>query len=181
MADSLLFQNKHDSTAMPALMVEGSHTPDALAAASAVYISAAGSAMLQNGSQALKPCDCWLWFAVESGNLVLGSEEITFSLRAGDCCMLPPASANVTVEVSQEARILWMMAILRILMSLCMSIPQMASPGHASNSPTRDPLGAIPSVPPTSRKDGIACSSPEKTNWICPSDGSPANLSIWRR
>lgn len=109
MADSLLFQNKPDLTAMPALMVEGAHIPDALAAASAVYISAAGSAMLQNGSQTLKACDCWLWFAVESGSLALGNEDISFNLRAGDCCMLPPVSQNVVLEVNQEARVLWMM------------------------------------------------------------------------
>ena len=37
MADSLLFENKPEATEMPAVLVEGSHTPDALAGASGVY------------------------------------------------------------------------------------------------------------------------------------------------
>lgn len=109
MADSILFQNKQNATDMPALVVEGTHTPDALAAASAVYIAAAGSAMLQSGVQELRPCEHWLWFAVEGGSLVLSNEEVSFHLRSGDCCMLPPGSQGVTVEVHQEARVLWMM------------------------------------------------------------------------
>jgi len=35
MNDSLLFQMKPDQTDMPAVIVEGSHTPDSLASASA--------------------------------------------------------------------------------------------------------------------------------------------------
>ena len=60
MAESLLFQNKQDVD-MPAVLVEGSHTPDALAGASGVYIAASGSAMLQNGVQSLRPSEHWLW------------------------------------------------------------------------------------------------------------------------
>lgn len=109
MADSVLFQNKPDAAEMPALLIEGIHTPDALASASGVYIAAAGSAMLQNGTQALKPCESWLWFAVEGGALDLNGEDSSFSLRAGDCCMLPPGSHGVVLDVKQEARVLWMM------------------------------------------------------------------------
>ena len=108
MADSLLFQNKPDVD-MPAVLVEGAHTPDALAGASGVYIAASGSAMLQNGVQNLRTMEHWLWLAVESGNLELVNEETTLSLRAGDCCMLPPGSRGVSLDVHQEARMLWIM------------------------------------------------------------------------
>ena len=108
MADSLLFQNKPDVD-MPAVLVEGAHVPDALAGASGVYIAASGSAMLQNGVQNLRTMEHWLWLAVESGNLDLINEETTLSLRAGDCCMLPPGSRGVSLDVHQEARVLWIM------------------------------------------------------------------------
>ncbi|MBR0408048.1 MAG: helix-turn-helix transcriptional regulator [Clostridia bacterium] len=108
MADSLLFQNKPDVD-MPAVLVEGAHVPDALAGASGVYIAASGSAMLQNGVQNLRTMEHWLWLAVESGNLELVNEETTLSLRAGDCCMLPPGSRGVSLDVHQEARMLWIM------------------------------------------------------------------------
>ena len=108
MADSLLFQNKPDVD-MPAVLVEGAHVPDALAGASGVYIAASGSAMLQNGVQNLRTMEHWLWLAVENGNLDLINEETTLSLRAGDCCMLPPGSRGVSLDVHQEARVLWIM------------------------------------------------------------------------
>ena len=108
MADSLLFQNKPDVD-MPAVLVEGAHTPDALAGASGVYIAASGSAMLQNGVQNLRTMEHWLWLAVESGNLELVNDETTLSLRTGDCCMLPPGSRGVSLDVHQEARMLWIM------------------------------------------------------------------------
>ena len=109
MADSLLFENKPEATEMPAVLVEGSHTPDALAGASGVYIAASGSAMLQSGCQSLRTCDNWLWLAVEGGALTLSNEDASFHLRAGECCMLPPGSQGVTLEVPQEARVLWLM------------------------------------------------------------------------
>jgi len=109
MADSLLFQNKPDQADMPAVLVEGSHTPDALAGASGVYIAASGSAMLQSGLHHLRPMDHWLWLAVESGGLVLENEDVSLNLRAGDCCMLPPASRDVVLDAAQEARVLWIM------------------------------------------------------------------------
>ena len=109
MSDSLLFQNKPDQTDMPALLVEGSHTPDALAGASGVYIAAAGSAMLQSGTQSLKAMEHWLWLAVEGGTLVLENEDVSLTLRTGDCCMLPPLSQDVILDVGQEARVLWML------------------------------------------------------------------------
>ena len=109
MTESLLFQNKPDQTDMPAVLVEGAHIPDALAGASGIYIAASGSAMLQNGAQALRATEHWLWLAVESGNLALENENVSFTLRSGDCCMLPPGSRGVVLDVHQEARILWIM------------------------------------------------------------------------
>ena len=108
MADSLLFQNKPDVD-MPAVLVEGAHTPDALAGASGVYIAASGSAMLQSGAQNLRAMEHWLWLAVESGALELENEDVSLSLRGGDCCMLPPGSRGVMLDVHQEARVLWIM------------------------------------------------------------------------
>lgn len=108
MSESLLFRTKVNHPEMPALMIEGSHIPDALAGASGVYIAAAGSAMLQNGTQSLKPMEHWIWFAVESGSMTLENNEISISLRAGDCCMLPPVCHDVVLDVNQEARVLWM-------------------------------------------------------------------------
>ena len=108
MAESILFQFKADQAEMPAVLVEGAHTPDALAGASGVYIAAAGSAMLQSGLHALNPLEHWLWLAVESGGAELESEDVSLSLRSGECCMLPPGAAGVVLNVHQEARVLWM-------------------------------------------------------------------------
>ena len=108
MADSLLFQNKSDND-MPAVLVEGAHTPDALAGASGVYIAASGSAMLQSGIQNLRAMEHWLWLAVESGAMELENEDVSLTLRSGDCCMLPPGSRGVILDVHQEARVLWIM------------------------------------------------------------------------
>lgn len=109
MAESLLFQTRGETSQMPALLVEGSHIPDSLASASGVYIAAAGSAMLQTGNQQLRTCDYWLWIAVENGAMTLNTGANTFTLCTGDCCMLPPATANVVLAVPQEARVLWLM------------------------------------------------------------------------
>lgn len=108
MAESILFQSKPDQVDMPAVQVEGAHTPDALAGASGIYIAAAGSAMLQSGSHPLNTMEHWLWLAVESGGTVLENEDVSLTLRAGECCMLPPGSHGVALNVHQEARVLWM-------------------------------------------------------------------------
>ena len=65
--------------------------------------------MLQSGPQALKTVDHWLWLALESGSLTLKNPESLMTLRSGECCMLPPATADVVLDVSQEARVLWIM------------------------------------------------------------------------
>ena len=109
MADSLLFYQNGESAQMPALLVEGTHTPDALASASGVYIAAAGSAMLQTGDQQLRSYDMWLWIAVENGAMTITSPDASVTLCTGECCMLPPSSANIKLHTPQEARVLWLM------------------------------------------------------------------------
>lgn len=106
MNESLLFATS-ETVATPAVLVEGSHTPDALASASSVYISAAGSAMLQAGTHPLNVFEQWIWLAVEGGSLQFDGTASSFLLRSGDCCMLPPGTQDITLNVDQEARVLW--------------------------------------------------------------------------
>ncbi len=108
MTESLLFTLTDNADESPALLVEGTHTPDALASASGVYISASGSAMLQSGMHPINSFDQWLWLASESGAVRLENATVSIQMRGGDCCMLPPGSMGVTLELEQEARILWM-------------------------------------------------------------------------
>ena len=108
MAESLLFRTQNSSSVAPAVLVEAVHTPDVLAAASGVYISSAGSAMLQSGRHDLADCECWMWLAVESGSMSLtdGDNE-KLSMHQGESCMLHPGTKNLYTEVNQEARVLW--------------------------------------------------------------------------
>lgn len=103
----LLVPVQEDELSQP-LYVEGVHNPDELARASGVWIAAAGSAMLPTGVYNVCDTERWLWFAVENGLVQLENDEVSYTLRVGDCCMLPPATRGVTVTASQEARVLWM-------------------------------------------------------------------------
>lgn len=103
----LLVPVQEDELSQP-LYVEGVHNPDELARASGVWIAAAGSAMLPTGVYNVCDTERWLWFAVENGLVQLENDEVSYTLRGGDCCMLPPATGGVTVTASQEARVLWM-------------------------------------------------------------------------
>lgn len=109
MSESILFMPATESTESPAVLVEGTHTPDALASASGEYISAAGNAMLQCGTQNLRIPQHWVWLAVESGSVQLIHDGVSLVFKAGDCCMLPPGTTNVVLEVEQESRVLWLM------------------------------------------------------------------------
>ncbi len=108
MADSLLFETNDYSVAAPAVLVEAQHHPDVLAAASGLYIVAAGNAMLENGKHMLKQNTYWLWLAAESGSLKVNFEDTELLIRSGECCMMPPAAFDIALNVPQEARILWM-------------------------------------------------------------------------
>lgn len=103
----LLVPVQEDELSQP-LYVEGVHNPDELARASGVWIAAAGSAMLPTGVYNVCDTERWLWFAVENGLVQLENDEVSYTLRGDDCCMLPPATRGVTVTASQEARVLWM-------------------------------------------------------------------------
>lgn len=108
MAESLLFKFQGSSSAVPAVMVEAVHTPDALASASGVHISSAGSAMLQSGRHDVVDCDSWMWLAVESGSIHLYyGEDERLTMKQGESSMLPPKTTKIAIDVAQEARILW--------------------------------------------------------------------------
>ena len=109
MSDSYLFKIDNSGDNAPAVLVEGEHHPDALASASGVFVAASGSAMLQCGTQSLETLSRWAWVAVESGSVTVHHEETDIALGGGDCCMIPPATEGVTLTVSEEARIIWMM------------------------------------------------------------------------
>ncbi|MBQ8082422.1 MAG: AraC family transcriptional regulator [Clostridia bacterium] len=106
MSDSILFLMT-DENAAPAVRIEGKHLPDSLASASGVYITASGSAMLPADHYPLRPLGQWVWLAVESGGLDVKNGDIEFQMRTGDCFMMPPDTVDVTLDVQQEARVLW--------------------------------------------------------------------------
>lgn len=108
MADSLLFKAKDSSSTIPAVLVEAVHNPDSLAAASGVYISAAGSAMLQSGKHDMFSSSGWLWIAVESGNLDFHCNNETLKMAMGESCMFSAGKPNLSIDVTNEARILWL-------------------------------------------------------------------------
>ena len=106
MTESLLFSSSENHS-VPAVLVEGTHTPDSLASASGIYITASGSAMLQADTYLLRSCGQWLWLASEAGTFTMEDGTMELCLRAGDCCMIPPDYVPVTMKVPQEARVLW--------------------------------------------------------------------------
>ena len=109
MSDSILFIFDENAAETPAVLVEGTHTPDALASASGVFIHAAGNAMLQCSSQRIRPLNHWTWFAVESGSLLLTYDNTELQLGGGDSCIFSPGNLPVNVEILQESRIVWIM------------------------------------------------------------------------
>ncbi|MBQ7454819.1 MAG: helix-turn-helix transcriptional regulator [Clostridia bacterium] len=103
----LLTPTVEDESSQP-LYVEGVHAPDELARASGVWIAEAGSAMLPVGSYTLAETGRWLWFSLESGLVHIECAGVNFTLRGGDCCMLPPDTHGAQATASYEARVLWM-------------------------------------------------------------------------
>ena len=81
-----------DEKTNQAVYVEGTHTPDELARASGVWIAATGSAMLPVGAYNMCDVERWMWFAVENGLVQVENDEVSYSLRGGDCCMMPPGT-----------------------------------------------------------------------------------------
>ncbi len=97
-----------DEETNQAVYVEGTHTPDELARASGVWIAATGSAMLPVGAYNMCDTERWMWLAVENGLLQVENDEVSYSLRGGDCCMMPPGTHGIVLNATQEARVIWM-------------------------------------------------------------------------
>ena len=103
----LLIPTREDEVSQP-LYVEGEHTPDELARASGVWIAASGTVMLPAGLYNMSDTERWLWFAVENGQVIVQQGDISYTLRSGECCLMPPMTKSVTVNAEQEARALWL-------------------------------------------------------------------------
>ena len=106
MPTSALFQLTSEQGERLPVSVEGFHTPDALAAASGVWIASAGSAMLTGGAYPLIAQNDWLLIMCQSGSFTLNLTELR--VRNRECCMVPPRTANAQMQVDQEARVIWM-------------------------------------------------------------------------
>ncbi len=109
MTDSLIFKIISEGDSAPAVLVEGIHHPDALASASGVFVAASGSAMLQCGRQSLLPLSRWTWLGIEGGDVRLTHGDDTLTLTGGSCCLIPPGSEGVILDIRKEARLIWMM------------------------------------------------------------------------
>ena len=103
MSESMMFAPE----ASPALIIEASHTPDALAAASGVYISYAGSAMLSEGSFPLLKNEEWVWLTVESGTAMIEDGLEQYLLTQSDAVTLPVHSEGLAIHAEKETRIWW--------------------------------------------------------------------------
>ncbi len=106
MPTSALFQVPAEQGEKPPVSVEGPHLPDALAAASGLWIASAGSAMLTGGTYPLIAQSDWLLLMCQSGSFTLNLNELR--VRNRECCMIPPRTAEALMQVDQEARIIWM-------------------------------------------------------------------------
>lgn len=105
MSESILFQMDKQDTPVA---VEGLHRPDELAMKSGLWISSAGSSMLPAGKHVLKSQDAWLWVALQSGECVFSTNEVSFQVKTRDCCMIPPRTDKMLLSVEQECRVLWL-------------------------------------------------------------------------
>lgn len=106
MSESILLLNSNEQSEKQPVAVEGRHEPDTLAAASGVWIDAAGSAMLTSGQYTLKTQDAWLMIMCQNGSFQLSMNDL--KIRNRECCMIPRNAGNLSIQVEQEARIIWM-------------------------------------------------------------------------
>lgn len=90
-----------------AVWVEGAQIPDPLARASGVFISAAGSGMLERGNHPLMPSQSWNCITADHGKLQLtwGSQEHIISFRTGEYCVIPPNTEEAMLITEEDARI----------------------------------------------------------------------------
>ena len=89
------------------LVVEGWHKPGSLTRASAAWIHAAGSAMLEAGKYEVKSHEQWVWLAVEDGEVVLNWQGTSLQLKATETCFLPAGEKECFLQVGAQARCLW--------------------------------------------------------------------------
>lgn len=106
MSQSVLFLRSQEHQEKLPVSVESTHTPDALAAASGLWISAAGSAMLTEGVYDLNPQADWLLMMCQNGSFHLNTNDL--KVRSRECCMIPGGTTSVQLQVEQEARVIWM-------------------------------------------------------------------------
>ena len=87
--------------------MEGYHKPGSLTLASGVWISAAGSFVLEEGVFPLRDHEQWVWLAVESGDILLrwGSHEL--KLSSGLSCILPGGRKPCSITAVGHARCMW--------------------------------------------------------------------------
>lgn len=107
MSESIMFHSDYEGNQNSPFNVEGLHSPDALAKASGVWISAAGSAMLPQGEHMLKTPKAWVWMAVQNGECIYEGGGVSCQLKARECCMVPPYTQNAQLIATQETRIIW--------------------------------------------------------------------------
>ncbi|NLM85327.1 MAG: helix-turn-helix transcriptional regulator [Clostridiales bacterium] len=106
MSGSVLFQGSANPIEKTPVSVEGTHQPDALAAASGLWIESAGSAMLTQGDYSLKNQANWLLVMCQNGYFQLNTNDL--KIRNRECCMIPAGTDNAILHIEQEARIIWM-------------------------------------------------------------------------
>ena len=92
---------------LESLIVEGVHKPGSLTLASGVWISHAGSFVLEKGDYPLNPHEQWVWLAVEVGELVVRWGDHDLSLETGFTCFLPGGKTETVLRVSKHTRCLW--------------------------------------------------------------------------
>ncbi len=81
MSKSVLFQGTQLQPEKLPVSVEGTHVPDQLAAASGLWISAAGSAMLTKGQYPLKKQEDWLIIMCQNGSFQLNHNDLRIRSR----------------------------------------------------------------------------------------------------
>lgn len=106
MSNSVLFQGTSLNPEKLPVSVEAIHNPDALASASGLWISSAGSAMLTQGEYPLRQQEDWLLIMCQNGTFQLSTNDLR--IRNRECCMIPVGTQNAVLNVEQEARIIWM-------------------------------------------------------------------------
>ncbi len=107
--ESVLFVSDRSPREDQPFSVEGVHQPDELAAASGVWIAAAGASMLSEGDHTLKEIPCWLWIAAQNGSFTLHNSEFSIQLKAKESCMVPPGTRGLSLNADQETRMLWVL------------------------------------------------------------------------